>query len=47
LKTVPNASLRFMPGRSLAFCFNEHPEAAAHTFSVYDAGFSSSAKTNP
>ena len=47
LKTVPNASLRFMPGRSLAFCFNEHPEAAAHAFSVYDAGFSSSAKTNP
>jgi hypothetical protein len=46
LKTVPNASLRFMPGRSLAFCFNEHPEAAEHAFSVYDAGFSSVVKTN-
>ena len=46
LKSVPNASLRFMPGRSLAFCFNEHPEAAEHAFSVYDAGFSSVVKTN-
>ena len=46
LKSVPNASVRFMPGRSLASCFRGRPETPEHAFSVYDAGFSSVVKTD-
>ena len=47
LKTVPNASLRFMPGLRFAFSVGDYPETSAHALSVYDAGFSSLEKTNP
>ena len=46
LKTVPNASLRFMPGLRFAFPVGEYPETSAHAFSVYDAGFSSLVEMN-
>ena len=44
LKSVPNASVRFMP--SLAFSFNDLPVAPEHALSIYDAGFSSRAQMN-
>jgi hypothetical protein len=46
LKSASNASVRFMPGLSLAFSFNDLPESAEHALSVYDAGFSSRAEIN-
>ena len=46
LKSVPNASLRFMPGLNMAFTFRDLPETPEHAFSVYDAGISSLVKTD-
>jgi hypothetical protein len=46
LKSVPNASVRFTPGLSLAFSFNDLPVRREHALSVYDAGFSSRAEMN-
>jgi len=46
LKSVPNASVRFMPGLSLAFSLNDLPVAPEHALSVYDAGFSSRVEMN-
>ena len=46
LKSASNASVRFMPGLSLAFSFNDLPESAEHALSVYDAGFSFRAEMN-
>ena len=46
LKSVPNASVRFMPGLSLRFSFGNVAETPEHAFSVYDAGFASGAEMN-
>ena len=46
LKSVPNASLRFMPGLNMAFTFRDLPDTPEHAFSVYDAGISSLVKTD-
>jgi hypothetical protein len=42
LKSVPNASVRFMPaGLSFEFPDSDFDQTPAHAFSDYDAGFSS------
>jgi len=47
LKSVPNASVRFMPaGLSFEFSVREVDRTPAHAFSVYDAGFSSLVEMN-
>ena len=47
LKSVPNASVRFMPaGLSFEFSVNGVDRTPAHAFSVYDAGFSSLVEMN-
>ena len=46
LKSVPNASVRFMPGLSLAFSFGNVAKTPEHAFSVYDTGFASGAEMN-
>ena len=46
LKSVPNASVRFMPGLNMAFAFRETLETLEGALSVYDAGFSSRAEMN-
>jgi hypothetical protein len=47
LKSVPNASVRFMPaGLSFEFSVSDFDRTPAHAFSDYDAGCSSTVKMN-